>query len=98
MHFGYPLLDLAAVDLDGNLVDLAHRCVLQPALDGDPSVVVFEPSLVGGHCPYDACIPSKALLHDGSIGRSWNSQSTSPRSSATANIGLTKRSSAGTSA
>jgi len=41
------------------------------ALEGDPSVVVFEPDLVGGECPFDACIPSKGLLHDGNIGRSW---------------------------
>lgn len=49
------------------------------ALDGDPSVVVFEPSLVGGQCPYDACIPSKGLLHDGSVGRSWSTASTRRR-------------------
>ena len=42
------------------------------SLDGDPTVVVFEPDLVGGECPYDACIPSKGLLHDGAIGRSWS--------------------------
>lgn len=45
------------------------------ALDGDPSVVVFEPGLVGGECPYDACIPSKGLLHDGAVGRSWSTAS-----------------------
>ena len=44
---------------------------LVDALQGDPSVVVFEPGLVGGECPYDACIPSKGLLHDGTVGRSW---------------------------
>lgn len=27
------------------------------------TVVVFEPSLVGGECPFLACIPSKVLLH-----------------------------------
>lgn len=41
------------------------------ALRGDHDVVVFEPDLVGGECPYDACIPSKGLLHDGRVGRSW---------------------------
>ncbi|MAT06608.1 MAG: hypothetical protein CL424_16335 [Acidimicrobiaceae bacterium] len=49
------------------------------ALDGTPSVVVFEPSLVGGDCPYDACIPSKALLHDGALGRAWSTASSRRR-------------------
>ncbi len=34
-------------------------------------VVVFEPGLVGGECPFVACMPTKAMLHDGAIGRSW---------------------------
>jgi pyruvate/2-oxoglutarate dehydrogenase complex dihydrolipoamide dehydrogenase (E3) component len=45
------------------------------ALEGSPTVVVFEPSLVGGDCPYDACIPSKSLLHDGAVGRAWSTAS-----------------------
>jgi pyruvate/2-oxoglutarate dehydrogenase complex dihydrolipoamide dehydrogenase (E3) component len=45
------------------------------ALQGDPSVVVFEPGLVGGSCPFDACIPSKSLLHDAAVGRSWRTAS-----------------------
>lgn len=41
-------------------------------LDGsDTSVVMFEPRLVGGECPFYACIPSKSLLHDVREGRSW---------------------------
>jgi dihydrolipoamide dehydrogenase len=34
-------------------------------------VVVFEPELIGGECPYVACMPTKAMLHDAAIGRSW---------------------------
>jgi dihydrolipoamide dehydrogenase len=45
------------------------------ALRGSPSVVVFEHDLVGGECPYDACIPSKSLLHDGAVGRAWSTAS-----------------------
>lgn len=42
-------------------------------LDGsDTSSVIFEPRLVGGECPFYACIPSKALLHDVRVGRSWH--------------------------
>lgn len=35
------------------------------------SVVVFEPALVGGACPYVACIPSKSMLHDAKAGHDW---------------------------
>ncbi len=42
-------------------------------LDGtDTSVVMFEPRLVGGECPFYACIPSKGLLHDVRRGRTWD--------------------------
>ena len=34
-------------------------------------VVVFEPGRVGGECPFVACMPTKAMLHDAAIGRSW---------------------------
>ncbi len=34
-------------------------------------VVVFEPNLLGGECPFFACMPSKAMLHDRSTGRTW---------------------------
>lgn len=42
-------------------------------LDGTAtSVVMFEPGLVGGECPFYACMPSKSLLHDARLGRSWD--------------------------
>jgi len=42
-------------------------------LDGSGlSIVVFEPHLVGGECPFLACMPSKAMLHDAMSGSSWH--------------------------
>lgn len=34
-------------------------------------VVVFEPHLLGGECPFYACMPSKAMLHDSATDRGW---------------------------
>ena len=46
---------------------------LVSALSGhDVRIVVFEPHLVGGDCPYVACMPSKAMLHDAAAGMSWH--------------------------
>jgi pyruvate/2-oxoglutarate dehydrogenase complex dihydrolipoamide dehydrogenase (E3) component len=42
------------------------------ALDGSGlSVVMFEPKLVGGECPFVACMPSKSMLHDAQRSASW---------------------------
>jgi len=49
----------AAEALIRQLSDTAHR------------IVVFETHLVGGECPFVACMPSKSMLHDRSTGRSW---------------------------
>ena len=35
-------------------------------------IVVFEESRVGGECPFVACMPTKAMLHDAAVGRSWS--------------------------
>ncbi|HSM65672.1 MAG TPA: NAD(P)/FAD-dependent oxidoreductase, partial [Ilumatobacteraceae bacterium] len=46
---------------------------LVAALSGhDVRVVVFEPGLVGGDCPYVACMPSKAMLHDAAVNMGWH--------------------------
>jgi dihydrolipoamide dehydrogenase len=42
-------------------------------LDGSGlTVVVFEDDRVGGECPFVACMPTKAMLHDAAAGRSWD--------------------------
>lgn len=42
-------------------------------LDGSGlSIVVFEADLVGGECPFRACMPSKSMLHDARIGTPWD--------------------------
>ncbi|MFN3255273.1 MAG: FAD-dependent oxidoreductase [Ilumatobacter sp.] len=45
---------------------------LAAELAGMFDVIVFESDLVGGECPFVACMPSKTMLHDGRVGHSWN--------------------------
>ncbi|MGB3735777.1 MAG: NAD(P)/FAD-dependent oxidoreductase [Ilumatobacter sp.] len=42
-------------------------------LDGtSTTVVMFEPRLVGGECPFYACMPSKSVLHSVRSGHTWD--------------------------
>lgn len=41
------------------------------ATAGHVELTVFEPGLVGGECPFIACMPSKSMLHDARSNVSW---------------------------
>ena len=49
----------------------AAEALLRELEGGNHDIVVFEPELVGGECPFVACMPSKAMLHDRATGRDW---------------------------
>ena len=50
----------------------AAEALMRELADGDHRLVVFEPNLLGGECPFVACMPSKAMLHDRATGRDWD--------------------------
>ena len=49
----------------------AAEALMRELAGSDHRIVVFEPNLLGGECPFHACMPSKAMLHDRSTGRNW---------------------------
>ncbi|WP_158412175.1 dihydrolipoyl dehydrogenase family protein [Ilumatobacter nonamiensis] len=49
----------------------ASEALIRELDNGSQRIVVFEPNLMGGECPFVACIPSKAMLHDRAVGREW---------------------------
>lgn len=44
---------------------------LARATKGVVDMTIFEPELVGGECPFLACMPSKSMLHDARTGAQW---------------------------
>jgi pyruvate/2-oxoglutarate dehydrogenase complex dihydrolipoamide dehydrogenase (E3) component len=51
----------------------AAEALIRELAGSEHRVVLFEPSLLGGECPFVACMPSKALLHDAGAGTPWAS-------------------------
>jgi pyruvate/2-oxoglutarate dehydrogenase complex dihydrolipoamide dehydrogenase (E3) component len=49
----------------------ASEALLRSLEGSGMSVVMFEPKLVGGECPFVACMPSKSMLHDAGQNRTW---------------------------
>lgn len=50
----------------------AAEAVMGVLADADVSVAVVERERVGGECPFTGCVPSKVMLHDLAVGRTWD--------------------------
>jgi dihydrolipoamide dehydrogenase len=63
----------AAASFDVGLIGggSAAEALLRELAPHNFSVVVFEPDLMGGECPFVACMPSKSMLHDAGSGSKW---------------------------
>ncbi len=60
-------VDVAIIGAGSTGETVALRCAA-----GGLRVAMIESSLVGGACPYLACIPAKSLLYSAAAGESWD--------------------------
>ncbi|WP_395154877.1 hypothetical protein [Ilumatobacter sp.] len=45
---------------------------LAQATKGAVDMTILEPAVVGGECPFLACMPSKSMLHNARNGTEWH--------------------------
>ncbi|WP_420452227.1 FAD-dependent oxidoreductase [Ilumatobacter sp.] len=64
---------MSATDVDVAIIGAGSAGeALVRGLEGSGlSIVMFEPRLVGGECPFLACMPSKSMLHDAKRSATW---------------------------